>query len=132
LLERFVRQSTEIDVEKYLKICEQLGEEPDPEKMPLAASAFPDEVQMAFFIFDLLSDRWDGMSGTYMGKDWVDCSFIMDLYEVENKKQVIYFAKTYERLVMAFRSEEAEKRRKAEERKSKAGGGANYTHNVKG
>jgi hypothetical protein len=52
-------------------LCEQLGQDPDPNKMPLEASAFPYEVQVAFFMFDLLSDRWDGMSGTYLGKDWV-------------------------------------------------------------
>lgn len=121
-----------MDVDKYLKICEQLGEQPDPEKMPLAASSFPEEVQVAFFIHDMLSDKWDGMSGSYMGKDWTDASFLVQLHEVDNARCVIYFAKLYERLVMSFRADEAEKRRKAEERKSKAGGGTKYTHNVKG
>lgn len=100
--------------------------------MPLDASSFPIEVQVAFFIFDLLSDNWEGMSGSYLGKDWSDASYLMDLYEVEDPKQVIYFAKTYERLVMAYRAEEAEKKRKAQERRSQAGGSKNYTHNVKG
>lgn len=100
--------------------------------MPLDISDFPSEVQVAFFIFDLLSDRWDGMSGSYLGKDWVDAEYIMNLYEVEEPKIVLYFAKVYERLVMSYRAEEADKRRKAEERKSKASGGNKYTHNVKG
>lgn len=119
-------------MDKYLLICEQLGEEPDPDKMPLDASDFPEEVQVAFFIFSMLSDVWDGMSGSYMGKNWTDAEFIFKVHEIENTKTVLYFAKMYERLVMNYRAEEAEKQRKAQERKAKAGGGKNYTHNVKG
>ena len=101
--------------------------------MPLETSAFPAEVQVAFFIFDLLSDRWDGMSGTYLGKDWSSVHFLLDLYEVEDPKIVVYFMKSYEILLVNHRAEEADKKRKAEERKSKsAGGGKNYTHNVRG
>lgn len=102
--------------------------------MPLAASDFPHEVQVAFFVHDMLSDKWDGMSGSYLGKDWTDAEFIFKLYKVEEPKLVLYFTKMYERLVMNYRAEEAEKRRKAEERRAKAasGGGKTYTHNVKG
>lgn len=81
----------------------------------------------------MLSDKWDGMSGSYLGKDWTDVSFIFSVYDIENPAIILYFAKTYERLVMSYRAEEADKRRKAEERKAKAsGGGKNYTHNVQG
>ena len=44
-------------------ICYQLGEEPDPAKMPLETLDFPSEVQVAFFIFGFLEDNWDGMTG---------------------------------------------------------------------
>lgn len=100
--------------------------------MPLSTLDFPSEVQVAFFIFDLLSDKWDGMSGSYMGKDWVDFEYLMKVYQVEEPKVVLYFVKMYERILMSYRAEESEKRRKAEERRSKAGGGKNFTHNVKG
>ena len=101
-------------------MCEQLGQEPDPSKMPLEASSFPQEVQVAFFMFDLLSDRWDGMSGTYLGKDHSNIDFLLNLYEIDDKKDVIYFLKAYENLVINKRAEEAEKRRKAAERKAKS------------
>lgn len=100
--------------------------------MPLETSAFPAEVQVAFFIFDLLSDRWDGQSATYLGKDWTSVPFLLDLYEVEDKKVVVYFMKTYEILIVNSKMEEAEKKRKADERKQKAGSGKTFTHNVKG
>ncbi|MEK9895687.1 MAG: hypothetical protein VW518_04580 [Burkholderiaceae bacterium] len=93
---------------------------------------FPAEVQVAFFMFDLLSDVWDGMSGMYMGKDWSSAEFIFKVYEIENKKETLFFMKMYERELMLYRSQEAEKRRKEVERRAKNSGGKNYTHNVKG
>ena len=120
LLERYVRESNQnVDVSKYLALCEQLGQEPDPDKMPLDASAFPVEVQVAFFVFDLLSDRWEGMSGTYLGKDWSPAKFIMETFEIEDIKTIVFFAKLYDNILMKERAEAASKRQKAEERRAK-------------
>ena len=112
-------------------MCEQMGEEPDPNRMPLDSSAFPEEVQVAFFMFNLLSDNWDGMSGYYMGKDWSSCQLIFNIHEIEDTKTVLYFMKLYEGMLIRHRMEEAEKKRKQEERKSQQGG-KTYTHNVRG
>jgi len=120
-----------MDVEKYLRICEQLGQAPDPAKMPLEVTAFPVEVQVAFFMFDLLPDRWDGMSGTYLGKDWSQSAHLFDLYKPDDEKIVLYFMKVYESRVMKHRIDEQERKRKAAERKSQQAG-KNYTHNVQG
>jgi len=92
---------------------------------------FPSEIQVAFFMYDLLSDVWEGMSGTYMGKDWSHCTQLFELWEVEDPKITMYFMKVYERIVIQKRAEEAEQQRKRNERK-KGGDGKNYTHNVKG
>jgi len=99
--------------------------------MPLNPSDFPEQVQVAFFIFDNLSDVWDGTSGFYLGKNWSDAGYLMKLYEVGEPKVVYYFAKMYEKILMGYRAEEAEKRRKADERRQNASGN-NFTHNVKG
>ena len=99
--------------------------------MPLDLSDFPAEVQVAFFISGLLEDRWDGMSGTYLGKDWSNLEYFFNLYEIEEPKVILYIMKIYENVVVSDRQDEAERKRKAEERKS-AGGGKNFTHNVKG
>lgn len=100
--------------------------------MPLTYSDFPEEVQVAFFMFSLLPDYWEGMSGTYMGKHWNGIEYFLNLYEVESPKTVIYFMKVYEQILVEHRAKEADKKRKAEERKAKTGGGKQYTHNVKG
>lgn len=112
-------------------LCEQLGEEPDPTKMPLEPSDFPEEVQVAFFMFSLLPDHWEGMSGTYMGKYWDGLDHFFRVYEVDNPKQTLYFMKLYEQEIVSYKAQQADKRRKADERKAKSGG-KNYTHNVKG
>lgn len=101
--------------------------------MPLEPSSFPAEVQVAFFIYGLLSDNWEGMSGTYLGKHWDSLEYIFDLHEVDNRKEVFLFMKLYESQIIKYRMEQQERKRKAEERKAKSAGGAkNYTHNVRG
>jgi hypothetical protein len=99
--------------------------------MPLETSEFPYEVQVAFFIFSFLEDNYDGMSGTYMGKNWTNLEFLFKLYAVQEPKTILYIMKLWEGIVINYRSEKAESRRKAEERKS-ASGGKQFTHNVKG
>ena len=126
LLERQIRErSSNFDVEKYLLICEQLGEEPNPDKMPLEASAFPYEVQVAFFVLELLPDRYEGMSGIYMGKDWSSANFVFETYKIENIETIVYFAKLYERLLVKESAEEAKRERQKRERQSQAKSGRN-------
>ena len=86
---------------------------------------------MAFFIFDLMTDDWEGNTGSYMGKNWSSIDFLFDTYEVEDRPTVVYFLKSYEILVVNQRAEEAERKGKAEERKAQRGG-KTYTHNVQG
>ncbi len=100
--------------------------------MPLETSEFPDEVQVAFLIFGYLSDRWDGMSGTYMGKDWSTVNHLFDLFEVEDRKTILYFMKLWEGIVVKNRAEEQSRKRKADERKRQQSSGKTYTHNVQG
>jgi len=114
-----------------LSICEQLGQEPDPDKMPLETSNFPYEVQVAFFIFEFLEDSWEGMSGQYLGKKWDNIDFLFNLYDIQEQKVILYIMKSWERILVNYRADKADKKRKADERRS-AGGGKNFTHSVKG
>ena len=90
--------------------------------MPLDASAFPYEVQVAFFVLGLLPDYYEGMSGTYMGKDWSSASFIFKTYNIENMQTIVFFAKTYETMLVNQRAEEQKQKQKQAERRSKSGG----------
>lgn len=69
-------------------MCEQMGWEPTEDDMPLDPGTFEIEAQQALILLNSLPDRWDGMSGTWMGKDYSGLSAILDIYEVEDKRQV--------------------------------------------
>lgn len=115
-------------------MCEQLGVEPDSDKLPRSLNMFPDEIQIAFLIFNYLPDRWDGMSGSYFGKDWTNISFFLNLYDITSKvdqKIITFFLSHIEGYYTEKVNKKVEQRRKAEERKAKAGG-KQYVHNVKG
>ena len=115
------RQYTDksIDLDKYLAICEQLGQEPDPDKMPPAMDMFPYEVQMAFFVHSLLQDTWDGMNGFYMGKNLSGLGELLDIYEVEDKKTTVYFLSIIDNERMSSVNEEVRRKQQAEKRRGK-------------
>lgn len=60
---------------------------------------------------------------------------MLDTYDVvDERKEIVYFCKVYENIKVRYTAEKAERKRKAEERKSQAagGGGKNFAHNVTG
>jgi len=95
-----------------LQICEQLGEEPDPEKMPPSLGDFPLEVQEAFLVHSLLPDRWDGMSGAYMGKDLSALGEIFSIYGIEDRRTVLYFLSNVMREHSSFVNAEVQRKQK--------------------
>ena len=100
--------------------------------MPLETSGFPEELQLAFFVYSYLSDVWDGASGSYMGKNWSHIDSLFKLFEIDDQKVILYFMKMYEGIIIKDRAEEQERKRKADERKRQQASGKTYTHNVKG
>ena len=111
--------SEQIDLHKYLAVCEQLGQEPDPEKMPPDMMDFPQEVQESFLIHSCLPDRWDGMSGMFMGKDWSALGTLLDVFEVDDKRTTVYFLKAIDDRNSNSINQKVSDRQKAAERKVK-------------
>ena len=79
-----------------------------------------------------LSDRWDGMSGTYMGKDWSTINDLFNLFQIKDRRVILYFMKMWESIIVTNKSEEQERKRKADDRKRQQSSGKTYTHNVQG
>jgi hypothetical protein len=69
--------------ERYLKMCEQMGKEPDPEEIPLSLEEFPEIVLQAMSTFSYLGDRVYPDIG-YMGKDFTNLSHYLDINGIEN------------------------------------------------
>ena len=82
--------------------------------MPLQMNDLPIEVQEAFLIHQLLPDRWEGMSGYYMGKDMSAIGTLLDIYDIQDKKTVIYFIKHIENKNSNAINKKQDRKRKAE------------------
>jgi hypothetical protein len=108
-------------MDTYLEICDQKGIEPDPDEMPPTMEDYPFEVQVAFLLHNLLPDRWDGMSGFYMGKDMSSLGTLLDIWEVEDKKSTIYFIKHIEAKNSEQLNKKAQRKQKASSGKAKGG-----------
>ena len=73
--------------EAYFEMCEMLGSEPLDEEVPLELDDFPWLVQQAFVIYGMLSDIWEGMSGSYLGKDYSLLFNLFDLYGIDSAEE---------------------------------------------
>lgn len=121
LLDRQFKEG-QLPLDTYLDICEQKGIEPDPNEMPPTMGDFPLEVQVAFLLHDLLPDRWDGMSGSYFGKDMSALGTLLDVYEVKDKRSTIFWIKQIEAKNSEVINKKMERKRKASQNKAKGPG----------
>lgn len=68
---------------------EEQGMEVDWDELPPEEDKdFPYEIQLAFQVWNYLSDQWDGMSGTYFGKQMSGIKDIMELLEISDQTEV--------------------------------------------
>lgn len=100
---------------------ERLGKEPNPDKAPIEIAHFPYEVQLAFSIHTLLPDRWDGMNGVYLGKDWAALGDLLGIYDIESKKEVVFFIKYIEHYASKQINDKAEQQQKRAEQTAAQG-----------
>jgi len=70
--------------DQYYEMCDMLGTEPNPEEIPVEFDDLPELVQQALEIYQYLPDRWEGMSGTFMGKDYSVVFELFTTYEIES------------------------------------------------
>ena len=90
MLTSYLRNSeVSMTKEQYFEMCEMMGSEPDESQIPVDMEDFPDEVQQSFQIYYLLRDVWEGMSGTYMGKDYSTIFEFFRLYGIDPQDQLL-------------------------------------------
>lgn len=68
--------------EAYFEMCDMLDEEPIPNQIPVEFDDLPDIVQRALELYAYLPDRWEGMSATYMGKDYSIVFNLFSMYDI--------------------------------------------------
>lgn len=101
--------------EKYLDMCSQLGDEPDPDKLPPSFEDFPSYVHSAFEIYNALPDNYNGGHLSFFcGKDYSCIDTLFELYEIPKEDRLDTF-----RVVQLLNNREKKQARKRAEKAAK-------------
>ena len=120
----FKQQDSKITKEQYLKLCKEMGTEPKDEDMPIDLGDFPLYIQYIFSIYQMLPDKWEGMSGTYMGKDYGILPFLFGMHEItdiKEQREMFDIISLIDRTAREYYSEKQKQERKIKEAKGKKG-----------
>jgi len=92
--------------ERYFMMCEQLDKEPNPEEIPADFNDFPKLVQDAIMIYGILPDVWEGMGGTFLGKDYSILPYLVNqVYMIDDHPQLMQFLLMINNIVSSHRAE---------------------------
>lgn len=105
--------------EKYLAVCEQLGQEPSEDRCPPDYEDFPLPLQQAIEVFNRLGDRVFPDIG-YMGKDYTSLPLHMKVVRVRDED---IFLEALARLDASLIKKSAEQMKKARDSVMKKGHG---------
>ena len=94
-------------------MCEQMGWEPKEEDLPQDGSNLSLECQQAQTVLNALPDIWEGMNGTWLGKDYSGLGTIMDIYEVDDRRAVFVLLKEAESILGKYYAQEAKTSRRS-------------------
>ena len=73
-----------------------MGVEPKEEDIPKDPSTFSVEAQQALVLLNSLPDLWEGMNGIWLGKNYTGLFDIMNLYDIDSKREVFELLKVCE------------------------------------
>jgi hypothetical protein len=91
-----------MNTEQYLQMCEQMGWEPKEEEMPIDPGSLSEDCQYVLLIINALPDIWEGMSGSWLGKDYSGLEAIMNIYEIDNRRAVFELLQIGEQQLSTF------------------------------
>jgi len=77
--------------EQVIEAALIMGEDLETMEVPPEFTDLDYDCQIAVNIFHILPDKIDGMGGNWLGKEWSGLFDIMEIFEVENKKDVFEF-----------------------------------------
>lgn len=97
-------------------MCEQMGWEPKEDDVPVELHTLPLECQHAIILLQALPDNWNSMSGVWLGKDYSGLLAIMDIYGIEDRREVFELLQVAEAELAKF----YEQKRKEQESLNKA------------
>lgn len=65
--------------ETYYDMCEQMHTDPNEGEIPISYEDLCNQSKDALSLFGFMSDSWDSMNGTYLGKDLSTLKFLLEL-----------------------------------------------------
>ena len=114
--------------ERYLEMCEQMGNDPVEEEIPPDMEDFPPIIAEALHTFNMLGDRIYPEIG-YVGKDYTNLEHFLELYGIEDKE---YFLQLLSWLdARAIKKSSEEMKRQYDKMKRQNSGKRSQT-NIKG
>lgn len=100
--------------EQYFEMCEMMGSTPIEEEIPVDINDFELEVQIALEIYNMLPDIWEGMSGSYLGKNFAAIESIFNSFEIPKDDRLVYLKVLS--LIDNIRASDISKKQKAKEK----------------
>lgn len=96
-------------------MCKSLGTKPDPEQTPPEFDDFTEDFQLCFTILNYMSEKWDSMAGVYMGRDFTELPYLLELFEVEEciKLEYLGIMKYINQETMQITNSKLEQQRKS-------------------
>lgn len=67
-----------------------MGEEPDDSEIPPDFEDFIEELQQVIQIYNMIPSKWDGFSGSYLGKEMAGVLDIFHIFEVHKEHRQFF------------------------------------------
>ena len=106
--------------DRYLEMCEQMGNEPIEEEIPPDTQDFPEIVIYALNTFNMLGDKIYADIG-YTGKDYTNLSHYIELYEIDDKEYFLSLLAWLDARAIKKASEEMKRQHEKLKRQSNSG-----------
>ena len=105
--------------DRYLELCEQMGNEPVEEEIPPSWEDFPEIVLDAVSTFNSLGDKVQAEVG-YIGKDYTNLNHYLEVYGIEDKEFFLHLLNWLD--ARAIKKSSEEMKRQVEKMKRKTSG----------
>ena len=115
--------------ERYLEMCEQMGNDPLEEEIPPDLEDLPEIVNLAVNTFNMLGDRRYTVIG-YVGKDYTNLKYYIELYGIEDIEYFMVLLSWLDNRTIKKSSEQL--KREYEKAKRQSSSGQRSQTNIKG
>ena len=115
----FQNVAAKVTKERYLEMCNALGNAPIEEEIPISFEDFPQFLQQILQIYFMLPSQLVGMEGTFVGKDLSILPFLIDTYKLPYKLLTVEIIQMCSNIQANHLYEQRKQKQKAKESQKK-------------